>query len=98
VSNWGFALSDTNKNNYRQIESSVHTDFAKEMSYSDYLQLETLFSCQTPLSREHDEMLFIVVHQASELWLKLMSYELASAINNLKTNKLGEVFKVLARV
>ena len=47
----------------------VHTDFAEGMSYGDYLQLDTLLSAQKPLTHEHDELLFITIHQVMELWL-----------------------------
>ena len=50
---------------------NVHWDLRGSMSYADYLKLKPLLSCQTPLTKEHDELLFIVIHQASELWIKL---------------------------
>ena len=62
----------------RQLEDSVQRDFSKAMSYGDYLCLDQVLSAQKPLSVpfRHDEMLFIIQHQTSELWLKLMLHEL----------------------
>ena len=51
----------------------IQTDFAKRMSYGDYLQLDTLLAAQQPLQAEHDELLFITIHQVMELWLKLLN-------------------------
>ena len=63
-------MTDTPKN-YRELEDSIHTDLGDQMSYSRYLRLPEILNAQHRLSEEHDEMLFIVIHQASELWLKL---------------------------
>jgi tryptophan 2,3-dioxygenase len=70
------------------------------MTYADYLRLDTLLSAQQPLSRpvHHDEMLFIVQHHVSELWMKLVIHELSAAIEGVKRDDLEPVFKVLARV
>jgi len=84
--------------NTRPLEQSIHQDFNNEMSYGDYLQLEQVLSAQKPLSAEHDEMLFIIIHQTSELWLKLAGHELQSAINFIKAEDFGPAFKVIARV
>ena len=73
-------------------------DFAGEMSYGDYLRLGDLLSAQRPRSREHNEMLFIVQHQATELWMKLMIHELRAAIAHVRADTLEPAFKVLARV
>jgi len=73
-------------------------DFAGEMSYGDYLRLAELLSAQRPRSREHDEMLFIVQHQATELWMKLMIHELRAAIGQVRGDELQPAFKMLARV
>ena len=66
-------------------ESIVHSegaklDFARDMSYGDYLHLDQVLTAQHPLSPDHNEMLFIVQHQTSELWMKLMLHELRAAI------------------
>ena len=84
--------------NYRAMEESIHTDFKDDMSYGDYLNLEQILSAQHPLSDQHDEMLFIVIHQASELWLKLAGHELNAAIVNLQDGDFGHAFKVISRV
>jgi tryptophan 2,3-dioxygenase len=73
-------------------------DFAGSMSYGDYLQLDAVLSAQHPLSPAHDEMLFIVQHQTSELWMKLMLHELAAAIAAVAADDLPVAFKMLARV
>ena len=69
-----------------------------QMSYGQYLGLEKLLSAQTPLSGEHDELLFIVIHQASELWLKLCLHELTAARAHLAADDLGPALKMIARV
>ena len=73
-------------------------DFKKLMSYSDYLQLDTLLSAQKQLSPAHDELLFIIQHQTSELWIKLMLHELRAAIQHVANGDLSSAFKMLARV
>ncbi|MGB1263929.1 MAG: tryptophan 2,3-dioxygenase [Cognaticolwellia sp.] len=89
--------SDANDNS-RPLEDGIHQDFNNEMSYGDYLQLQPLLSAQQPLSSEHDEMLFIIIHQSSELWLKLAGHELQAAVNYIKAENFGPAFKVIARV
>jgi tryptophan 2,3-dioxygenase len=74
------------------------TELAAETSYGGYLQLAALLSAQRPRSSHHDEMLFIVQHQVSELWMKLMIHELAAAIGHVKADRLAPCFKILARV
>ena len=68
------------------------------MTYADYLHLDQLLSAQQPLSSLHDEMLFIVIHQTKELWMKQMLHELRFAIALLADGKLGEAFKAMARI
>lgn len=68
------------------------------MSYGDYLGLDTLLASQKPRSDEHDELLFIVIHQASELWLKLSLHELRAAREHIRADDLGPAFKMIARV
>lgn len=84
--------------NVRKMEDSIHTDFNNEMSYGDYLCLEQVLSAQVLKSDAHDEMLFIIIHQASELWLKLVGKEVEAAMNYIKTNDFGSAFKVVSRV
>lgn len=86
------------QSNYRAMEDTIHTDFNDEMSYGDYLYLDQILSAQHPLSDEHDEMLFVIIHQASELWLKLAGHELSAALVNIKANDFGHAFKVISRV
>ena len=79
-------------------EEGAQLDFSRSMSYGDYLQLDTILSAQKPLSPAHDEMLFIVQHQTSELWMKLMLHELRAAIAHVARDDLQPAFKMLARV
>lgn len=79
-------------------EEGAQLDFSRDMSYADYLHLEEVLNAQHPLSPDHNEMLFIVQHQTSELWMKLMLHELAAAIECVSQDKLGSAFKMLARV
>ena len=80
------------------VEEKAQLDFSKSMSYGDYLQIDTILSAQKPLSPAHDEMLFIIQHQTSELWMKLMLHELTAAIGCIARDELGAAFKMLARV
>ena len=73
-------------------------DFSAEMSYGDYLQLDAVLNAQKPLSPAHDEMLFIVQHQTSELWMKLLLHELQAAMQAVAEDRLQLAFKMLARV
>lgn len=84
----------------REIEPGVEQDFTNQMSYGDYLRLDLLLAAQQPQSDppQHDELLFIVQHQTSELWLKLMVHELRSARSLLATDDLSPALKRLARV
>ncbi len=86
--------------NKRELESAIVTDFSKRMSYGDYLCLDSLLDCQHPLSNppHHDEMLFVIQHQTSELWMKLMLHELQAAVRLVQQDKLSHCFKILARV
>jgi tryptophan 2,3-dioxygenase len=68
------------------------------MTYADYLQLDTLLSAQKPLSDLHDEMLFIVIHQAKELWMKQMLHELKLAISLLSEDRFAQAYKAMARI
>lgn len=80
------------------LDEKAQLDFSSSMSYGDYLQLDQLLSAQKPLSPDHNELLFIIQHQTSELWMKLMVHELTAAINNITEENLGEGFKKLSRV
>ncbi|MBP7564606.1 MAG: tryptophan 2,3-dioxygenase [Burkholderiaceae bacterium] len=79
-------------------EEKAQLDFSRSMSYGDYLHLDEILNAQHPLSPAHDEMLFIVQHQTSELWMKLMLHELRAAIRAIGAEQLPDAFKMLARV
>jgi tryptophan 2,3-dioxygenase len=79
-------------------EEKAQLDFSKSMSYGDYLHLDEILNAQHPLSPAHDELLFIVQHQTSELWMKLMLHELRAATRCIAEEKLADAFKMLARV
>jgi tryptophan 2,3-dioxygenase len=79
-------------------EEKAQLDFSRSMSYGDYLQLDQVLSAQKMLSPAHDELLFIVQHQTSELWMKLMLHELRGAIRHIAADELPPAFKMLARV
>jgi tryptophan 2,3-dioxygenase len=81
-----------------QDPHGAQLDFSKDMSYGDYLQLDRILNAQAPLSPDHNEMLFIVQHQTSELWMKLMLHELDAAVAHVAADRLPEAFKMLARV
>jgi tryptophan 2,3-dioxygenase len=78
--------------------ASAKVDFSRDMSYGDYLHLDDLLGAQQVRSETHDEMLFIVQHQVSELWMKLALHELEAAIRAVATDQLQRAFKMLARV
>ncbi|WP_028935996.1 tryptophan 2,3-dioxygenase [Pseudonocardia spinosispora] len=88
------------RGNERPIEPGVHRDLRTELTYESYLSLETVLAGQRPLStpEHHDEMLFIIQHQTSELWLKLVIHELRYAIGRIEQDDLGPALKALARV
>ncbi|WP_036183855.1 tryptophan 2,3-dioxygenase [Ureibacillus manganicus] len=79
-------------------EKGIHTDFENEMTYGEYLSLDQILESQKLLSDHHDEMLFIIIHQVSELWMKLILHEMKSAIIAIKQNKMQPAFKMLSRV
>lgn len=76
----------------------AQTDFSGRMSYGDYLSIDTILTAQHPLSTAHDELLFIIQHQTSELWMKLIIHELGTARAAIRAGRLDEAFKLLARV
>ncbi|MDY0907927.1 tryptophan 2,3-dioxygenase [Microbacterium sp. CFBP9034] len=93
-------MSEGVERNTRAIEGSVVTDFADRMSYGGYLDLGTLLAAQRPLSdpEHHDELLFIIQHQTTELWLKLVLHELSAACVLLREEQLAPALKCIARV
>lgn len=87
----------------KDIKTSVDIDgenihWEQDLSYGSYLGLESLLSCQNSRTDSHDEMLFIIIHQASELWLKCCLHELKAAMEHIKKDELGPVSKMLSRV
>ncbi len=85
--------------NQRELEQEIHTDLHGRLTYGGYLHLDRLLSAQVPISQppHHDEMLFIIQHHVSELWLKLLIHELKAARNYLEDDVVGRTRKVLAR-
>ena len=87
-----------------RLEPGIVTDLRDRLTYADYLRLDVLLTAQKPLSgsasalARHDEMMFIIQHQTSELWMKLMIHELESAIRFIQADQLDSCFKILARV
>ena len=79
-------------------DEGAQLDFSQDMSYGDYLHLDEVLGAQHPLSPDHNEMLFIVQHQTSELWMKLLLHELGAALQCVTRDELGSAFKMLARV
>jgi len=79
-------------------DEKARLDFSRDMSYGDYLQLDAILNAQKPLSPAHDELLFIVQHQTSELWMKLMLHELTAAVRHIAADELDTAFKQMARV
>ncbi|MHC6220235.1 tryptophan 2,3-dioxygenase [Arthrobacter sp. MMS24-S77] len=86
--------------NTRPLDEGIVKDFSSRMSYGSYLQLPLLLSAQQPVSQpeHHDELLFIIQHQTTELWLKLVLHELRSAAAWLREDDLGSALKGIARV
>lgn len=84
----------------RDIESSIHTDLGDKMTYSRFLRLDRLLDCQEIHSTppHHDEMLFIIQHQTSELWLKLVIHEMREALEYIKADRLSPAFKIMSRI
>ena len=79
-------------------DEAVHWDLGSSLSYSEYLQLDKLLDAQKPLSNQHNEMLFIIVHQVSELWMRLMLHELTAALECVRRDDLDPALKMLARI
>ena len=84
--------------NTRPLEETIHTDLSSSLSYGDYLGLESLLNAQQTRSPHHDEMLFIIQHQTSELWMKLIIHELKETLERIRQDDLSTVFKILARI
>lgn len=81
-----------------ETPEGAETDFAKKMAYGDYLRLDAILTAQAPLSKSPDEMLFIIQHQTSELWMKLAIHEMRAAMDAIARDDLQPAFKMLTRV
>jgi tryptophan 2,3-dioxygenase len=91
-------MTDSSNPSDRTAGQAIHTDFGERMSYGDYLGLDRLLDAQHRLSDQHDEMLFIVIHQVQELWIKLMIHELDEAMGQIRADEPRHAFKALARL
>ena len=80
------------------FDKDAHTDFRESMIYGDYLQLDMILDAQKPISDSHDEMLFVILHQSAELWMKLVLHEVTAAIECIKSDKIQSSLKMLSRV
>jgi tryptophan 2,3-dioxygenase len=79
-------------------DEPIHWELGSSLSYGEYLQLDKLLDAQKPLTYEHDEMMFILVHQTSELWLRLFLHELNGVMTCVRKDELDPSFKMLARI
>lgn len=91
-------MTDQKRTEQIVAEEGAQLDFSRDMSYGDYLHLDQILSAQHPLSPAHDELLFIVQHQTSELWMKLMLHEVRAATAAIAGGTRADAFKMLARV
>jgi len=94
-------MSEGQYDKTRRVEladEAVHWDLGSSLSYGEYLQLEKLLGAQQPLSNQHNEMVFILVHQVSELWMRLMLHELTAALECVRRDDLDPALKMLARI
>ena len=83
---------------YDPASEGAETDFARRMSYGDYLALDAILGAQHPLSKAHDEMLFIIQHQTTELWMRLAIHELSAARHAISRDEVQPAMKMLARM
>ncbi|WP_203292304.1 tryptophan 2,3-dioxygenase [Maricaulis parjimensis] len=91
-------MSDQFKSSVDVSGEDIHWDFKDAMSYGGYLGLDRLLSAQKCLTEEHDEMLFIIIHQVGELWMKLLIHEVEGGIAHLQDDEIGPALKMFARV
>jgi tryptophan 2,3-dioxygenase len=89
---------DSDKAPDSRLEPGMHVDLAGRLTYGDYLRLDLLLAAQQPVSQEHDELTFIVIHHVQELWLKLVAHEIEAAMSAIRADDLAPSFKSLARV
>ena len=83
---------------YDPTSDGAESDFSRKMSYTDYLGLDQILNAQQPLSSAHDEMLFIIQHQTSELWMRLALHELYAARTAIQNDRFSVAFKMLSRI
>lgn len=83
---------------YDPASEGAEMDFDTKMSYTDYLGLDKILSAQKPMGKAHDEMLFIIQHQVSELWMRLAIHELNAARDHVKSDRFPPAFKMLSRI
>ncbi|AND89453.1 tryptophan 2,3-dioxygenase [Bradyrhizobium diazoefficiens] len=83
---------------YDPASEGAETDFSRRMSYGDYLALDAILGAQHPLSEAHDEMLFIIQHQTTELWMRLAIHELSAARRAIARDEVQPAMKMLARM
>src|SRR5262245_11718693 len=81
-----------------RIEKDMHVDLAGRLTYGEYLRLDLLLAAQQPVSQQHDELTFILIHHVQELWLKLVAHEIEAAMASIRADHLPPAFKALARV
>jgi len=91
-------MATDSKNIDRRTVSEEEIHWDQDLSYSGYLSLDSLLDCQNPRTESHDEMMFIIIHQASELWIKLCIHEISAAMREVANDNLGAAFKMLSRV
>ena len=89
---------DTKKTTKSRVEAAMYIDLAGRRTYGEYLKLDRLFAAQQPVSQEHDEVAFIIIHHVQELWLKLVAHEIEAAMTSIRADNLPPAFKSLARV
>ena len=92
------AAMDDDKTQSSRVEAGMHLDLAGRQTYGGYLKLDLLLAAQQPLTQQHDEVAFIIIHHVQELWLKLVAHELEAAIAAIRADHLPPAFKSLARV
>lgn len=88
----------TSQQPYDPAKDGAQMSFRERMSYGDYLSLDPILNAQKPLSTAHDEMLFIIQHQTSELWMKLAIHEVRAAMEAVREGRVSNAFKMLTRV
>jgi tryptophan 2,3-dioxygenase len=81
-----------------RVEAGMHVDLADRLTYGQYLKLDLLLAAQQPVSQQHDELAFIIIHHVQELWLKLVAHEIEAAMASIRADLLPPAFKSLARV